>query len=412
MAQALHFVRIPGCEAQSLTQRALQALASQAQDRSHRCEAIETLGDPVEVDSISIGMSAEFAAALGTPRLASVMQSAGATGLPAQIDSGGAISCVRMPLEHGAVRLNLLHWPAASMDAGLAFARYGGAGLIVGRIAQRAGMLFDPRGLFWRSSQSPDAPEQPITNDALAALEFLGFDSEAWRDGFTTRLELFEWVARSRFFRAEHFALRAHLNEERARIERSMLYRQFSLWCTATEPAPGPDAGRFDMPAMTMLRLWLDEACARFEEFAARVAEPASGATSARRATREATRPPLATVGTRIAGESHRTSAAPIGATAGANLGPDPRPVMQPGEPADARPVSPMLDCSDCGPLPQDAPTPAIRLEPPMPVAQVSAERAQPIATMARANDAPADELLADTSRGRRIWPRAVRVAR
>jgi hypothetical protein len=77
-----------------------------------------------------------------------------------------------------------------------------------------------------------------VTRDFDQALEFLGFDSSSHRSGFDNLEDVFEFVARSRYFAPNLYDLSALSHKWRARAATRTTHRRFQEWLKAVQPRP------------------------------------------------------------------------------------------------------------------------------------------------------------------------------
>ncbi|KAF8895530.1 hypothetical protein BD779DRAFT_1500014 [Infundibulicybe gibba] len=77
------------------------------------------------------------------------------------------------------------------------FHAYGDLGMILGLIANNAGLALGVHGL---RVPDPPHPPMPLSTSFPAITSYMGLSMAAWEAGFTTQRAVFEWAASCRFF--------------------------------------------------------------------------------------------------------------------------------------------------------------------------------------------------------------------
>ncbi|KAG5645465.1 hypothetical protein DXG03_006010 [Asterophora parasitica] len=112
------------------------------------------------------------------------------------------------------------------------FHGYGDLGMIMGLLARNGGLALGEKGL-----RLPDPPNAPIdlSNSFDDITEFMGWRMDAWKTGFRTKHEAFEWVASTPYFDLRKFRTRGE-GFSKVKPERKM-YAEFVEWAFAKQAA-------------------------------------------------------------------------------------------------------------------------------------------------------------------------------
>ena len=86
-------------------------------------------------------------------------------------------------------------------ETSIAYYSFNDVGNILGRFFHKFGLKFGHQGLLYplRDERGNVRKEIVITKDHYKVLSFLGLDSGKWNKGFTTREDIFEWVATGKY---------------------------------------------------------------------------------------------------------------------------------------------------------------------------------------------------------------------
>jgi hypothetical protein len=132
--------------------------------------------------------------------------------------------------------------PMVEFQSTIDYCSWGDASNLVGRIAHKFGLHHGHIGLsFWiRQSffdfdlgfMDSDHVMQKVvlTRDFSEILPLLGFDYEQWKNGFDTNEEVYDWVARSKYFSPEIFAFENLNHINRVRNKKRAMYAGFVQW--------------------------------------------------------------------------------------------------------------------------------------------------------------------------------------
>jgi hypothetical protein len=78
-----------------------------------------------------------------------------------------------------------------------------------------------------------------LTREYEAALFFLGYDPERFREGFENLEDIFKYVAGSRYFNRDIFLLENRNAQSRIRDRKRPTYTKFLTWCEDRPNLPG-----------------------------------------------------------------------------------------------------------------------------------------------------------------------------
>lgn len=102
---------------------------------------------------------------------------------------------------------------------------------IIGIAHRPLGLTCNDRGLHVRLEQIEPYDKKKallfLTRDPQRAMQFYGFDTRKYNDGFRSENEMFDWVAAGRFFSSELFERRVEKSDDRARQLKRPSYRRF-----------------------------------------------------------------------------------------------------------------------------------------------------------------------------------------
>lgn len=102
---------------------------------------------------------------------------------------------------------------------------------IIGVSHRPLGITCNDQGLHIRVAQIEPYNKKKallyLTRDREEAIRFYGLDSDKYREGFATELELFDWATSGRFFSPAIFSKRVEKSNDRSRQTKRPMYRRF-----------------------------------------------------------------------------------------------------------------------------------------------------------------------------------------
>lgn len=111
---------------------------------------------------------------------------------------------------------------------------YNDLGNFMGRIADRMGFKYGWDGLTYMVRKPGDMTitmgKVHVTMDPQLIFEFLGYDIERYKEGFSTMEEVYEFAASSPYFHRSIYALENRNNKDRVRDEKRASYSGFLAW--------------------------------------------------------------------------------------------------------------------------------------------------------------------------------------
>ena len=124
----------------------------------------------------------------------------------------------------------------------LTYFAFNDLGNLMGRIYHRAGFKYGHQGLLRvvRDEENSDhiIGEVLVTNEPREIFEFGGYDYDEFVDGFSTREDIFKYVASSPYFNREIFLFENRNSKARARDSKRVIYNEFLKWCSESDDLP------------------------------------------------------------------------------------------------------------------------------------------------------------------------------
>jgi hypothetical protein len=133
---------------------------------------------------------------------------------------------------------------------------YGDLGGIIGRLTQHKSLTYGSKGLWVNPNQETISkflsrnqislqvdsevikksfiPNIILTNKPEKICEYLGLEWDKWLNGFNSKLEIFEWIKKSSWFKKDYF--RALDYEHRHRVNYRPMYQEFLKYIFTDEP--------------------------------------------------------------------------------------------------------------------------------------------------------------------------------
>lgn len=123
---------------------------------------------------------------------------------------------------------------------------YNDLGNLIGRIANKMNVTFGHEGLQYQvRTKSNLLGKVLLSKDLDVSLEFLGFSSKRYREGFKTMNEMFDFIKSGKFFATSLFALE---NLNHANRTRNRKRKTFMLFVEDLEKNPQPKEKDFVFP--------------------------------------------------------------------------------------------------------------------------------------------------------------------
>lgn len=125
-------------------------------------------------------------------------------------------------------------------ETSLNYYSFNDVGNILGRFFHKFGLKFGHKGLIYplRDDRGNVRTEILISKDLEQIINFLGLDYSKWRSGFTTLEDIFEWVAKGKYFDPTIFLEElSAINEKRDRKRKT--FSRFLDWVYQEHGKPG-----------------------------------------------------------------------------------------------------------------------------------------------------------------------------
>jgi hypothetical protein len=116
---------------------------------------------------------------------------------------------------------------------------------IIGICHRSIGLTCNDRGLHVRVEEIEPYNKKKalifLTRDPDRAMQFFGFDTSKYWEGFRDEVDLFEWVSKGRFFSWKLFEDRIVKSNDRSRFNKRPMYRRFVDEYMPANPEAGKD---------------------------------------------------------------------------------------------------------------------------------------------------------------------------
>ena len=137
-------------------------------------------------------------------------------------------------------QVDLIPVPGKYLLSTIDYFSYNDLGNLIGRIGHKLGVKIGHRGLSLvvRPVGRDDhiIEEIELTTEFDQGLELLGLDVKKFREGFNTLTEIYEYVASSKYFDPEIYALENRSYASRVRDKKRATYSGFVKWIEETKP--------------------------------------------------------------------------------------------------------------------------------------------------------------------------------
>lgn len=111
-------------------------------------------------------------------------------------------------------------------QAQLYYMAWNDLGNFIGRVARSINFKYGQDGLTYPLRISDHwSMDIPVSDDMPRVLEFLGYDSKRWEEGFDTREDIFEYAMQTPLFNALYFSLDFQTHQDRVRNKKRKMYQ-------------------------------------------------------------------------------------------------------------------------------------------------------------------------------------------
>ena len=129
-------------------------------------------------------------------------------------------------------QIDFIHMEPENFQSALDYYGRGDVGNLVGRLFAQIGFKYGHIGLYCPVMLKAEdcLGEIIISKDTQKILEFIDLNYNEWKDGFEDKIQLYNWVSRSKFFNKSIFKLenQNHLNRKRNAVR--PVYQDFLKW--------------------------------------------------------------------------------------------------------------------------------------------------------------------------------------
>lgn len=155
---------------------------------------------------------------------------------PSVVPTSSMIS-LAVPLESGGrVQVDLIWVREAEMDYAQNYYNWNDLSNLIGVIGKKMGLKFGHKGLTMPVAYGDRyAGEVLISRDFGASLEFLGYDSQRWAQGFDNLPQIFEFASSSRLFDPDLFLREFRNHSARAKERNRTTYSGFLDYLRTSE---------------------------------------------------------------------------------------------------------------------------------------------------------------------------------
>lgn len=167
-------------------------------------------------------------------------------------------------------QFDLIVTPHDEMSTSYFYFSYNDFGNLIGRIGHKLGLKIAHDGL-WLVVRHKDRSDHILkeiwlTKDAKTSLDILGLDRGRYDQGFDNLEDIFAYVASSRYFDPEIYALEHRSATSRIRDKKRATYNAFLKWVDSTKPKANHEFGEKSELGGYSLRMpyYETEVCSRW----------------------------------------------------------------------------------------------------------------------------------------------------
>lgn len=143
-------------------------------------------------------------------------------------------------------QIDLILTPGRLFDSHLTYYAFNDLGNLMGRNAYGAGFRYGGAGLEYRvydeRFENTHIGTVELTTDPFEAMKFLGYDPARWKQGFSSKQDIFEYAISSPLTYMDFFDLEKRSYKARVRDAKRATYSEFLQWVSLQDlPASPPD---------------------------------------------------------------------------------------------------------------------------------------------------------------------------
>lgn len=125
-------------------------------------------------------------------------------------------------------QIDIIHSPKVEFDYARNYFSFNDCGNLIGRIAKKFGLKHGHNGLrLPLRDGDQEFAEIVLTLDYREALDYLCFDHGKYKEGFNSLEEIFNWVAKNRFYNPEFYKLENLNHTAKIRDRKRSTYNEF-----------------------------------------------------------------------------------------------------------------------------------------------------------------------------------------
>lgn len=148
-----------------------------------------------------------------------------------QVSNGSARSLGLQLTEDSIFQVDFIYANPVIYDFSLAYFSYNDCGNLIGVTAHKTGLKFGHQGLQYVIRDNTYVVGTiDVDLNFESALSFLGFDYDAWKDGFDSLEDIFKWVSSSKYFHPSYYPLEHRNHTSRVRDKKRPTYNAFLTW--------------------------------------------------------------------------------------------------------------------------------------------------------------------------------------
>jgi hypothetical protein len=135
-------------------------------------------------------------------------------------------------LEYKEFQIDVILTPRHEMEAARTYYAYNDLGNLMGRIAHKFGLKYGHDGLFYMFRDGTHLIDEIcITRTPKEVFEVFDFDYSRWCKGFDDLEDVFEFVAKSKYFNPGIYLFDQMNHRSRVRDAKRATYNTFLTWC-------------------------------------------------------------------------------------------------------------------------------------------------------------------------------------
>lgn len=137
--------------------------------------------------------------------------------------------------DHEEFQIDVILTTPENWETSVAFFDYDPSGNLMGKIAHKFGLKYGFKGLAYpyRTTDGVEFADITVSKDNRKIFEFLGFDYDAFQNGFDTKREIFDYVVNSKYFDPQNFLMENLNHIDKKRNKKRPTYQEFLAYINA-----------------------------------------------------------------------------------------------------------------------------------------------------------------------------------